>query len=253
MDLIKSTKYNTILKRGLCIFLLLMFFYWQPGYAQFSQAKNPQKIKDKLFVKAGISGDYNLYPYWGHHYSLGYGRNLWKGLSLNIFYTHCQTNTLKGSVYYAKYLYPNNPMTIGYVNKYLGITRGEYFNGDTENGLGVHDVFCIKAAYDFKLGKHINITPFFGLAYGWSKLSTIFLDSANFINDKLVGGSVGFSYEQGKVFGPDMGFDFGYTFKNKHHQLFFEPELILLTTPGYANIVSAYEAIQFSLGYNYRF
>ena len=58
---------------------------------------------------------------------------------------------------------------------------------------------------------------------------------------------------QGKVFGPDMGFNLGYTFKNKYHQLFFEPELILLTTPGNSLIVSTYEAVQFSLGYNYKF
>ena len=112
---------------------------------------------------------------------------------------------------------------------------------------------CVKASYDFKLGKHVSITPFFGIAYGWSKFSKIYIDSAKFISNKLVGGSTGFSEEQGKVFGPDMGFDVGYTFKNNHHQLFFEPELILLTTPGYVTIVSAYEAIQFSFGYNYRF
>ncbi len=79
------------------------------------------------------------------------------------------------------------------------------------------------------------------------------MDSASFVNDRLVGGSVGASYEQGKVFGYDMGVDFGYAFKNKHHQVFLEPELILLTTPGYPMIVSAYEAIQFSIGYNYKF
>jgi hypothetical protein len=240
-------------KKGLCPFLILMLSGLEPSYAQSTERINQQFFKSKFFIKVGVSSDYDLTPYWGYNYSLGYGRNIWKNLSLNIFYTHSQTNTLKGAVYYGKYLYPDNPVTISYVNKYLGITRGEYFNGATENGLSVHDILCIKVAYDFRLGKHIYISPFLGLAYGWSKLSTIFLDSANFVNDKLVGGSVGFSYEQGKVFGPDMGINIGYTFKNKHHQLFFEPELILLNTPGNPVRLSTYEAAQFSFGYNYKF
>lgn len=248
-----STISNFFFKKWFFPFLILIFFCSQSSYAQEREKEVPQDFKSKFFIKIGVSNDYDLTPYWGHNYSLGYGKNISKNLSLNIFYAHCQTNTLKGSVYYAKYLYPDNPMTISYVNKYLGITRGEYFNGATENGLSAHDIFCIKAAYDFRLGKHIYISPFLGLAFGWSKLSTIFLDSANFVNDKLVGGSVGFSYEQGKVFGPDMGINIGYSFKNKHHQLFFEPELILLNTPGNPVRLSTYEAAQFSFGYNYKF
>jgi len=251
--LIKSTKYNTILKKGLYPFFLLICFYWQPCYAQFSRAKNLPKFKDKLYVKVGISGDYDLYPYFGHQYSIGCSRNIWKGLGISLFYTHCQTNTLKGSYKYDSYPYGNIYQYRNYINRYIGISQFDYYNGRGTNGLNVHDALGIKVNYDFKIGKRISISPFLGVAYGWSKFSRVYIDSANFINNKLVGGSVGFSYEQGKVFGPDMGFDIGYTFKNKHHQLFFEPELILLTTPGNANIVSAYEAIQFSLGYNYRF
>lgn len=168
---------------------------------------------------------------------------------------HSQTNTLKGSVKYGHYLYINNNLELNYVNRYLGISVGDYYGGATLNELIVHDVFGIKAAYNFKIGNHISITPFLGVAYGWTQYSSLFLDSANFVNDKLVGGSMGFEYEQGKVLGPDMGVDLGYTFKNKHHQLFFESELILLTTPGSGSdlLIMAYEAVQFSFGYQYKF
>ena len=253
MLLLKLTKCNNILKNWLCPFFLLLFFYWQPCCAQVMLGRNSQQFKDKLFVKVGFSGDYDLYPYWGHHYTLGYGRNLWKGLAINLFYSHCQTNTLKGSYKYDSYPYGNIYLYRNYINRYIGISLGDFYDGRGTNGLNVHDVFGIKASYDFKIGNHLSITPFLGVACGWSKFSRVYIDSANFVNNKLVGGSTGFSYEQGKVFGPDMGFDIGYTFKNKHHQLFFEPELILLTTPGNADIISAYEAIQFSIGYNYRF
>lgn len=242
---------NKIFKKGLNPFLILPFFYLQPCYAQSTEKSTNINFKNRLFVKAGISSDYDLYPVWGIHYSAGFGRNIWGNLSLNIFYTHCQTSTLKGSYKYVSnpyenILYPGKT----YVDKYLGITMGDYYSGVTQNGLNVHDAFGIKAMYDFKMGNQIRISPFLGVAYGWSKFSRVYVDSASFVNNKLVGGSTGFSYEQGKVFGPDMGFDVDYTFKNKHHQLFFEPELILLTTPGYPLIVSAYEAVQFSIGYN---
>jgi hypothetical protein len=250
--LIAATKYKTVFKKGIRLFFLIIVLYWQPCYSQVTGSSSNKHFKDKLFLKAGLAGDYDLYPHWGHQYSFGYGRNIWKGLSVNLFYTHCQTNTLSGSLKYDSNPY-GSIADRSYINKYIGISVGDYYGGIGTNGLNVHDVFCVKASYDFKLGKHISIIPFFGVAYGWSKVSKIYIDSANFINNKLVGGSTGFSYEQGKVFGPDMGFDIGYSFKNKHHQLFFEPELILLTTPGYVTIVSAYEAVQLSLGYNYRF
>jgi len=230
-----------------------MFSFSKYSYSQIEEKAIPQIFKNKFFVKAGISSDYDLYPYWGHNYSVGYGRNVWKNLSTSIFYMHCQTNTLKSSFNYDTYLYGNIYRERNYINRYLGITQSDYYSGVGTNGLNVHDVFGIKVAYEFRVGKHICISPYLGVAYGWSKFSRIFIGSANFVNDKLVGGAVGFSYEQGKVFGPDMGFNLGYTFKNKHHQLFFEPELILLTTPGNPLIVSTYEAVQFSLGYNYKF
>lgn len=244
---------NFFFKKGFFPFLILIFFCLPSSYAQEREKEVPQDFKNKFFIKAGISSDYDLIPSWGHSYSLGYGRNVWKNLSINIFYTHCQTNTLKGSFKYDTYPYGNIYRERNYVNRYLGITQNDYFVGVGTNGLNVHDVFGIKAAYDFSVGKHFHISPFLGVAYGWSKFSRVYIDSASFVNDKLVGGSVGFSYEQGKVFGPDMGFHFGYIFKNKHHRLFFEPELILLTTPGNSLVVSAYEAVQFSLGYNYKF
>lgn len=236
-------------KNWLSLFFILMFSFSKYSYSQIEEKAIPQIFKNKLFVKVGISSDYDWTSYWGHNYSLGYGRNLWKNLSINIFYTHCQTNTLKGSFRY----YTNPYEQSSYIDRYLGITLGEYFSSVATNGLSVHDAFCLKAAYDFKIGKHFYISPFLGIAYGWSKFNAIYIDSAHFENNMLTGGSVGFEYQQGKVFGPDIGMDMGYTFKNKHHQLFFQPELILLTTPGDPVVLSTYEAVQFSIGYNYKF
>lgn len=227
--------------------LILTLCYFQASYSQSTKKADSLNYKNKLFIKAGFSSDYDWSPYWGHNYSLGYGRNLWKNVNINIFYTHCQTNTLKGWVHYNAFNYVNNTYIYGYGN--LRTTPGD------RNGLSVHDAFCVKAAYDFSVGKHFYISPFLGVAYGWSK-SSIYTSSANFDNSNmLVSGGVWFSYEQGKVFGPDMGMDVGYTFKNKHHQLFFEPELILLTAQGSQTIAdgSTYEAIQLSIGYNYKF
>ena len=244
--------YNFI-KKGLSSFFFLLFFYLQPCYSQTIENLHKKNFKNKLYVKMGVSGDYDLYPNWGHHYGVGYGRNIWKNLSLNIFYSHCQTNTLNGSFKYDDNPYGNIYPQRNYVNSYLGISQGDYFGGVGDNNLNVHDVFGVKAMYDFKTSKHFTISPFLGVAYGWSKFSRVYIASAEFVNDRLIKGTVGFSYEQGKVFGPDMGFNFIYTFKNKQHQIYFEPELILLTTPGNPFIVSAYEAVQFSIGYNYKF
>ena len=217
------------------------------------QVNSKRTFKNKLFVKTGISLDNDLYPAIGYHYSAGFGRYIWKGFNLNIFYTHCQTNTLKGSFKYDTYHYGNIYRDRNYINRYLGISLDDFLRGATENGLNVHDAFFVKGAYEFNLSKKLFISPFIGIAYGWSKFTKIYVDSGNFVNQKLVGGSVGLSYEQGKVFGPHMGFDFGMKLKNKQHQLFIEPELVLLTTPGYPLVVSTYEAFQFSFGYNYKF
>ena len=211
------------------------------------------KFQNKIFVKTGVSSDNDLYPAIGYHYSAGYGRYIWKGFNLNISYSHCQTNTLKGSFKYDTYPYGNIYRDRNYIDKYIGISQSDYLNEGTVNGLNVHDAFFLKGGYDFNLGKKLFISPFFGIAYSWSKFTRVFVDSANFVNDKLVGGNTGFSYEQGKVFGPHLGFDLGYTFKNKKLQLFIEPELVILTTPGNPRVVSAYEAVQFSFGYNYKF
>ena len=247
------------MRRLLCrqeIFRLLVIsiLFIQPCYSQNTNNLINKNLKNKFSFKAGIASDYDLYPKWGHQYSVGYERNIWKNLSFNFSYIHCQTNTLKGTFKYDTFLSTNTDFKRNYINNYIGISSGDMFNNVGENGINVHDAFRLNAKYEFKLGKHLFITPFLGVAYGWSSFTRVFIQSANFKDDKLINGTVGFSYEQGKVYGPDMGFDFGYTFKNKHHQIFFEPELILLVTPGTTPlIVSAYEAIQFSLGYNYRF
>lgn len=234
--------------------LIISILFIQPCYSQNINTLKDIKLKNRFSFKVGNASDYDLSPKWGHQYSAGYERNIWKNLSLNFSYIHCQTNTLKGTFKYDMNLYPSPDLARNYIENYIGISMGDMFRGVGINGINVHDAFRLNAKYEFKLGKHLFITPFFGGAYGWSSFTRIFIGSANFVDDKLVKGTVGFSYEQGNVYGPDMGFDFGYTFKNKHHQIFFEPELILLVTPGSVPpIVSAYEAVQFSLGYNYRF
>ena len=247
------------MRRLLCrqyIFKLLIvsILFIQPCYSQNINNLISKNLKNKFSFKAGIASDYDLYPTWGHQYSVGYERNIWKNLSLNISYIHCQTSSFKGTVKYDTYLRTSPDLATNYINNYLGISLGDMWSGVGDNGINVHDAFRLNAKYEFKLGKRLFITPFFGVAYGRSSFTKVFIGSGNFINDKLVNGTVGYSYEQGNVYGPDMGFDFGYTFKNKKHQIFFEPELILLVTPGIQKpIVSAYEAVQFSLGYNYRF
>lgn len=129
-------------KNWLSLFFILMFSFSKYSYSQIEEKVIPQIFKNKLFVKVGISSDYDWTSYWGHNYSLGYGRNLWKNLSINIFYTHCQTNTLKGSFRY----YTNPYEQSSYIDRYLGITLGEYFSSVATNGLSVHDAFCLKAA-----------------------------------------------------------------------------------------------------------
>ena len=234
--------------------LILSILFIQPCFAQNINSVKDKNLKNRFSFKAGVASDYDLYSQWGHQYSVAYERNIWKNLSLNISYIHCQTSSFKGTVKYNTFLNTSTDLATNYINNYIGISQGDMYGGVGENGINVHDAFRLNAKYEFKLGKRLFITPFFGGAYGWSSFTRIFIGSANFVDDKLVNGTVGFSYEQGKVYGPDMGFDFGYTFKNKHHQIFFEPELILLVTPGNTPpIVSAYEAVQFSLGYNYRF
>lgn len=209
---------------------------------------------NKFFFKAGITKDYDWTPKTGYHFSLGYNRNLWKGLNIGIFYSHSQTKTLKGSNWFDTNLYADPNDTRNYITHFIGISQEELLaTGGESNGFSAHDVFGIRAGYDFKIGKQFAITPFAGLAYGTTKYFEIFIDEANFINNKLVSGTTGFRYEQGKVFGPDLGFDLTYTFNNKHHQLFIEPELILLTTPGNPLVTSAYEAVQLGFGYSYRF
>lgn len=142
-------------------FLILLLCYFQPSYSQCVENEMPPNFKNKLFIKAGISSDYDLNPYWGYNYSFGYGRNIWKNLNISIFYAHCQTNTLKGSFYFNDNPYSNG--SSNYINRYLGITVEDYLGGVGVNGLNVHDAFCIKAAYDFKVGKHVYISPFLAL------------------------------------------------------------------------------------------
>ena len=241
-------------KQDIFRLLIISILFIQPCYSQNINTLINKNLKNKFSFKAGISSDADLYPKLGHQYSIGYERNIWKNLSLNFSYIHCQTSSFKGTVKYNTFLNTSTDLATNYINNYIGISPGDMYGGMGENGINVHDAFRLNAKYEFKLGKQLFITPFFGVAYGRSSFTKVFIGSANFVNNKLVNGTVGYSYEQGNVYGPDMGFDFGYTFKNKHHQIFFEPELILLVTPGNnPHIVSAYEAVQFSLGYNYRF
>ena len=243
-------KIYQILRMGFIPFFILFYSPYVMGQTNLPL---PWNSKNKVSFKFGVASDNDLYPAIGYQYSAGYGRYIWKGFNLNISYAHCQTNTLKGSFKYDTYTYGNIYRDRNYVNRFIGITRDNYLNGGTENGLNVHDAFFLKSAYDFNLGHRIYISPFIGIGYGWSKFTKVYVDSTSFVNDKLVGGNTGFSYEQGKVFGPHLGFDLGIAFNNKKHQLFIEPELVLMTTPGNPLVVSAYEARQLSFGYNCRF
>lgn len=53
---------TVILKKGLGPFLIFIFFNLSPSYSQSTEKFTNINFKNKLFVKAGVGSDYDVYP-----------------------------------------------------------------------------------------------------------------------------------------------------------------------------------------------